>query len=257
MALLRALRSLAGVLGCLAFLGLVAPLSLYLVVVPWIAIQPSRLIEIGSAWVTWVAKCLVALCRLGGARIQIEGHINYDEPAVVIMNHQSVIEVAPLIYIFRKRLPRFVARARYARWIPTVSRAIRYLDCIVVDPKRDRAGAVAAMKRAAAQGLKHAVMLFPEGHRTLDGEIRDFRPAGTIALLQSGPMPVYVVVGDGFWKLRRVVDSLFGLGSVRGRIRVVECVMSPQNPDDLPAFVEERRQVMIRELARMRSEAAA
>lgn len=257
MRLLRAVRSLAGVVGCLAVLGILAPLSLYLVVVPWAAIRPRQETTIGADWVSLIAKSLVALCRLGGARIEVEGHIDCAQPAVVIMNHQSVLEIAPMIYIFGTRLPRFVARSRYARWIPTVSRAIRYLDCVIVDPRKDRAGAVLALKRAAEEGLRHAVMLFPEGHRTLDGEIREFRPAGTIALLQSGPMPVYVVVGDGFWRLRRVVDSFFGLGSVKARIRVVERAMSPKDPAELPAFVEERRQVMIRELARMRAEAAA
>ena len=196
-----------------------------------------------------------AFLRLGGARFDIEGEIDCAQPGVVIMNHQSVLEVAPLIYILRPRLPRFVARARYARWIPTVSRAINYLECIVVDPKRDRAGAVLAIQRAAEQGLSHAVMLFPEGHRT-DGEIAPFRPAGIMALLQGRQMPVWTIVSDGFWHFRRVMDTFFGLGTVRGRLKVVEKVMSPENADELPAFVEERRQNMIRELAKMRAEAA-
>jgi 1-acyl-sn-glycerol-3-phosphate acyltransferase len=149
-----------------------------------------------------------------------------------------------------------VARKRYAKGIPTVSRAVRYLSCIVIDPRRDRAGAVNAIKAAADQGLRHAVMLFPEGHRTRDGEIAPFRPAGVIALLEGREMPVWTIVGDGFWHLRKVMNTFFGLGSVKGRLKVVEKVMSPANPEDLPAFVEERRQTMIRELAKMRAEAA-
>jgi 1-acyl-sn-glycerol-3-phosphate acyltransferase len=172
------------------------------------------------------------------------------------MNHQSVLEVAPLIYILTPRLPRFAARARYASWIPTVSSAIRYLDCIVIDPKRDRTGAVIALQQAAQQGLRHAVMLFPEGHRTKDGEIAPFRPAGMTALLQGRQMPVWTIVNDGFWHFRKVMDTFLGLGTVKGRLKVVERVMSPENPDDLPAFIEERRQNMIRELAKMRAEAA-
>lgn len=256
MKLLSGLRSLLGVVSCLLVLGLLAPLALYLVVVPWIALQPKRASELGAHWVTLVARSLVWFCKLGGARFQIEGEIDCNQPGVVIMNHQSVLEVAPLIHILRLRLPRFVARVRYAKWIPTVSRAIRYLDCIVVDPKRDRAGAVAAIKRAADQGLRHTVMLFPEGHRTIDGEIAAFRPAGIIALLEGRPMLVSTIVGDGFWRLRKVMSTFFGLGSIKGRLKVVERVMSPENPEDLPAFVEERRQNMIRELAKMRAEAA-
>jgi 1-acyl-sn-glycerol-3-phosphate acyltransferase len=111
------------------------------------------------------------------------------------------------------------------------------------------------MQRAARQELRHAVLLFPEGHRTMDGEIAPFRPAGLTALLAVREMPVFTVVSDGFWRFRRVTDTFFGLGSVSGRLRVVEKKMSPENPQDLPAFIEERRQNMIRELARMRAEA--
>ncbi len=156
----------------------------------------------GVGWVSRIARALVSLFRLGGATLQVEGEIDCNQPGVVIMNHQSVLEVPPLIYILKPRLPRFAARARYARWIPTVSPAIQYLDCIIIDPRRDRAGAVIALQRAAQQGLRHAVMLFPEGHRTKDGEIAPFRPAGMTALLQGRPMPVWTIVGDGFWQFQ-------------------------------------------------------
>ncbi|MEO8500906.1 MAG: lysophospholipid acyltransferase family protein [Vicinamibacteria bacterium] len=257
MGLLRALRSFVGVVLCLGVLGVMGPLLLYLYYAPRIAIQRNRANELGTEWVSWIARALVANLRLGGATFDIEGEIDCNQPGVVIMNHQSVLEIPPLVHILRPRLPRFVARSRYARAIPTVSRAIAYLDGIVIDPRRDRAGSVLAIQRAAEKGLQHTVMLFPEGHRTSDGEIAPFRPAGMIALLRVRPMPVWTIVGDGFWHHRKVMDTFFGLGQVRSRMKVVEKVMSPENPDDLPAFVEERRQTMIRELAKMRSEAAA
>jgi hypothetical protein len=64
----------------------------------------------------------------------------------------------------------------------------------------------------------------------------------------------WVIVNDGLWRLRTRGDTLFALGTVRCRMRVVGCVMSPEDPGDLPAFVEERRQTLIRELAKMRAE---
>ncbi len=256
MRLLRAIRSFLAVLACLFLLGVIAPLVLYLVVVPLLALGPGRRRELGARWVTWIARSLTSLIRLGGATIDIEGDIECAQPGVVIMNHQSVLEIPALIHILHPRLPRFVARSRYARSIPTVSQAISYLDCIVIDPRRDRAGAVLAIKRAADEGLHHAVMLFPEGHRTRDGEIAAFRPAGLIALLEGRQLPVWTIVCDGFWRLRTVMDSFFGLGSVKGRLKVVECAVSPGTRDELEGFVEERRQTMIRELAKMRAEAA-
>lgn len=256
MGLLRALRSFAAIAACLLLLGVVAPLSLYLIYVPRIAFHRHRAGELGAEWVSHIARSLVILMRLGGATFRIEGEIDCGQKGVIIMNHQSLLEIAPLIHITRSRLPRFVARSRYARSIPTVSRAIRYLDCIIIDPRRDRAGSVLAIQRAAEAGLQQPVMLFPEGHRTRDGEVAPFRPAGMIALLKNRPMPVWTIVSDGFWRHRKLVDTLFGLGQVEGRIKVVEKIMSPENPDELPDFIEERRQTMIRELANMRGEAA-
>ena len=255
MRVLRGIRSFFGVVGCLFLLGVCGPLILYFVVVPLIALGPWRRIELGTRWVTWIAKSLVWILRAGGATFDLEGEIDCAQPGVVIMNHQSVLEIPGLVHILRPRLPRFVARSRYAWMVPTVSRAISYLDCIVIDPRRDRAGAVVAIKQAAEEGLHHAVMLFPEGHRTQDGEIAPFRPAGMIALLEGRSLPVWTIVGDGFWRFRKVMNTFFGLGEVRGRMKVVERAMSPLNPDELSAFIEERRQNMIRELARMRTEA--
>jgi hypothetical protein len=56
-------------------------------------------------------------------------------------------------------------------------------------------------------------------------------------------------------ELRTLEDTLFALGTVRCRMRAIGPVMSPENPDDLPTFIEERREIMIRELAKMRAEA--
>lgn len=256
MFILRALRSFLAVVACLLLLGVLAPLTLYLIVVPRGALNPQRKKEWGLAWVSWVARMLVKTLKSGGATIETEGEIDCAQPGVVIMNHQSVLEIPPLIQILKPRLPRFVARSRYARSVPTVSRAIEYLDCIVIDPRRNRAGAVLAIKHAAEQGLEHAVMLFPEGHRTRDGEVATFRPAGVTALLEGRQLPVWVIVSDGFWRFRKVLNTFFGLSKVKARMKVVERVMSPEDPDELPAFIEERRQTLIRELAKMRAEAA-
>jgi 1-acyl-sn-glycerol-3-phosphate acyltransferase len=255
MAFLRALRSLAGMTLCLLMLGVGAPISFYFVLLPRTLLQPGRRRELGVRWVSTTARALVASCRLGGARFEFEGEIDSEQPCVVIMNHQSVLDIPPLIHILKKRLPRFVVRSKYVHGIPTVSRSIRYLDCIPVDPRRERAAAVLALRREARAGLSNAVLVYPEGHRSRDGEILPFRPAGLVALLQEKPLPVWSIVCDGLWRLRTLGDTFFALGTVQCRMRVIDRVMSPENPDDLHAFIEERRQTLIRELARMRAEA--
>ena len=53
MKLLSAIRSFLVVVSCLLLLGVVAPLVLYLVVVPLLALGPGRRVELGTRWVTW------------------------------------------------------------------------------------------------------------------------------------------------------------------------------------------------------------
>ena len=255
MRLLSALRSLLAMSLCLLLLGVAAPVTRYLIVIPWMMVRPSDASRVGAGWVSWLARSLTFLMRAGGARFEFEGEIDCDQPGVIIMNHQSLLDIPPLIHILKKRLPRFVARSKYARGIPTVSPAIRYNDCICVDPKQDRSGAVLALRKVAREGLGHAVLVYPEGHRSRDGEILPFRSAGLVALLQERPLPVWTIVSDGLWKLRTLGDAFFALGTVRCRMKAIGPVMSPEDPDELPAFVEERRQILIRELARMREKA--
>lgn len=254
MRVLAAMRSFFAMSLCMILLGLVAPLTLYLFVIPWMAIRGPAAKEVGPAWVSQIAYALVFFFKLGGARFEFKGRIDCNEPGVVIMNHQSILDIPPLIHVLNPRLPRFVVRARYAKGIPTVSRAIKFINCIPVDPHKDRAGAVLALHNVARSGINTCVLVYPEGHRSRNGEILPFRPAGMVALLKDSSLPVYTVVNDGLWKLRTLGDTLFALGTVRCKMHVIDRVMSPANPDDLPAFVEERRQNMIQALAKIRAE---
>ena len=76
--LASALRSFAGMSLAMLLLGAAAPLSLYLVVVPWITLRPSEAKRIGAGWVSMLARSLVALMRLGGARFEFEGEIDCE-----------------------------------------------------------------------------------------------------------------------------------------------------------------------------------
>ena len=247
-------RSLFTMASCIAFLGVLAPLSLYLFVIPWIAVRGEKGKDMGPRWVAAIARSLVFFLRAGGARFRFEGTVDCEAPSVVIMNHQSLLDIPPLIHVLGGRLPRFVVRAKYVSGIPTVSPAIRYLDCIPVDPKKDRAGAVLALQRAAREGINHAVLVYPEGHRSKDGELLPFRTAGLTALLQEKPLKVWTLVCDGLFRLRTLSDTLFRLGEVRCTLRVVDGVMSPEDPAMLPQFIADREKNLARALKELRAE---
>jgi 1-acyl-sn-glycerol-3-phosphate acyltransferase len=152
--------------------------------------------------------------------------------------------------------PAFVTRRRYAYGIPLISPCIRLLGSPIVDPKRDPRGSVAAVRERAALE-RHALLIFPEGHRTKDGEIRPFKLAGIQAILAARPLPVYVVVTDGLWVSRRLVDFVFNVHRIRGQTEVLGPLASPASEAEIPAFADGIRQLMIAHLAGMRERGRA
>jgi hypothetical protein len=61
----------------------------------------------------------------------------------------------------------------------------------------------------------------PGGPPHADGEIQEFHTAGLEIMLRERPLPVYVLVTDGFWKGRRFVDFLFNIDRIDGRTEVL------------------------------------
>ena len=103
----------------------------------------------------------------------------------------------------------------------------------------------------AARRQDHGIAIFPEGHRTRDGEIGPFHSAGVQLMLRERPVPVYLVVSDGFWTCRRLVDFVFNIHKIDGRTEVLGPFPPPER-DRIPAFIDEMREKMVSHLHDMR-----
>jgi 1-acyl-sn-glycerol-3-phosphate acyltransferase len=147
-----------------------------------------------------------------------------------------------------------VARRRYERFVPLVSASIRLLGCPIVDPRRDPRGAVEAVRRGARE-LPHGISIFPEGHRSVDGAVRPFRAAGLEAFLRERRVPVYLVVNDGVFQVRRLADLLFQVHLIDGPPSV-RARSSPGDDERLPEFIEGLRGRLVHRLSELRAEAA-
>ena len=82
--------------------------------------------------------------------------------------------------------------------------------------------------------------------------MQPFQTAGVLTILRERRMPVWLVVTDGFWSARRLVDSVLGVGTIRGETEVVGVFDPPADDEALPAFLEELRTKMVAHLALMR-----
>ncbi len=132
---------------------------------------------------TWASTIL----RCAGAKVRLEvpEGLDWDQPFIVIANHQSWFDVFALMAHLPGRA-RFVAKEELGR-IPIFGRAWKTCGHISVD-RSDRARAVASLEAAARRmrDERLAVILFPEGTRSLDGELHPFKKGAFVLALQSG-----------------------------------------------------------------------
>jgi 1-acyl-sn-glycerol-3-phosphate acyltransferase len=171
---------------------------------------------------------------------------------LVVANHQALLDICQITLMAHPRVPAFVTRRRYSRFVPLVSQCIRLLGSPIVDPKRDARGSVEAI-RTGARELPHGMAIFPEGHRSHDGEIRPFRAAGLETILTERRMPVYLVLNEGVWRVRRLADLLFRVPLIDARSEVMGPFEPPADAARLPEFIGGLRAKLVKRLAELRA----
>jgi 1-acyl-sn-glycerol-3-phosphate acyltransferase len=222
-------------------------------VMPAIWIWPGLRYRLTSRYFKVMAGGIFALLTLGGARFRRRGTIPTATPVFIVANHQSLVDVLQVALMVRPRTPAYVTRTRYARWVPLVSATARLLRCPLVDPTDDPRGALLAVRRGA-RDLPHGLLIFPEGHRTTDGQVGPFRPGGLEAMLSARRLPVYLVVSDGGWRVARFTDLLYRVHLIDYESEVLGPHEVPENRDEIPAFILSIRETIVRRLAERRGE---
>lgn len=189
--------------------------------------------------------------RIGGAKIDNQVAIPAEPGALILMNHQSLLDIPVAFEFTTGGYSKVVTRTRYSRKIPLVSHMLRLYGHPLVDPGRDVAAQLARL-RALAATTTHPLLIFPEGSRTRDGEIRPFRTAGLEAILAARRWKVYVVVVEGLWNCAKLVDYVRNISSVRARVESAGPFESPGREEAPGPFIERMRGVMCDKLHEMR-----
>ena len=255
LSVIRGARSLFSVL-LVGLLFLVSSPPLRLVVLPGAWLFPRHRFLLVTLFMKWMSAGILGLLRLGGAHARRRGALPTASPIVVVANHQSLLDICQITLLAQPRVPAFVTRRRYARFVPLVSASIRLLGSPIVDPKRDPLGAVEAVRRGARE-LPHGIVIFPEGHRSRDGAIRPFRTAGLETALRERRLPVYLVLNEGVWRVRRLADLLFRVHLIDAVSEVAGPFEPPADDARLPEFIDGLRRRLVERLAEVRAEGAS
>ena len=258
----RGLRSGAFVALFCCYSLVIIGLGQRLIVWPLVTLLPRRRTAVVRVWLRMQARATLGMARsVAGLRVVVRGVIP-PQSCIVVMNHQSVLDVPLGVWLIRGPQVVIPTRDRYKRGIPGISPLVRLAGFPVVSQKR-------SISREELKGLTDAadlvargertMLIFPEGHRTRDGSIGRFMRSGLRIVLRRAKQPVYCVVADGMTQARTTTDALTGFGGSTIRVAILGpyTIEEPATPAKIDEFMEVIRQRMIETLAAMRAEPAA
>lgn len=143
----------------------------------------------------WVPVWMGTILRIGGVKVEVSGLENLPEaPAVFVCNHQSMVDIPVLLTALGR--PRALMAKAVLSKIPLLRGWMRLFDCIFVqrsDPKEAR--------RSYEEGVRLVkagsdLIVFPEGTRSKDGEIMEFK-AGSFRIASTNGAPIVPLLIDG------------------------------------------------------------
>lgn len=202
---------------------------------------PSRRDRILAAWMQLMRRAvMVPVSTVGGARFGDLPTVPHHPGTLVLMNHQSLLDIPLVVAASHPAYPRIVTRERYAQGKPLISHMVRLYQYPTVNPRAtNRAHLTALTERArTAPG---PVVIFPEGTRTRDGTIGRFKRTGLRTLLATREWEVWVITIDGYWQCAKLADFRAGVSTIRGRARTDGPFASPAPdapPEELDAFID-------------------
>jgi 1-acyl-sn-glycerol-3-phosphate acyltransferase len=168
-----------------------------------------------------------------GCRIKFSGFekIPQNRPLVIVSNHQSLYDIPAVVYGFKKYYPRFISKIELAKNLPSISYNLRHGKSALIDRKNGTQAVKEILKVGKLIAANnHAVCIFPEGTRSIDGKVRKFMTAGIGTLLKAAPNAVIVpFVIDGHSQLARK-----GMYPLQFGQKISYTVLDPVEPGNMP-----------------------
>ena len=188
--------------------------------------------------------CLVASLYVLGTRVKFIKHDKFDNtvPHIIVSNHQSTHEIAPLGWFFRKLHPKFIAKKELGKGIPSVSFNLKYGGSALID-RKDARQALSEIRKFSKYLKKNnrSGIIFPEGTRSRDGKPKRFSENGLKILTKyaSNAMVIPVTINNS-WKLWEYGQFPMNIG-IKITIEAHQAIKVAEKPfNDLLAEVENK-----------------
>lgn len=111
-----------------------------------------------------------------------------DAPLIIVSNHQSMYDIPPIVWFFRKYHAKFISKKELGKGIPSVSYNLRHGGSCLIDRKDSRQSIPAILNFGAyIEQNKYAAVIFPEGTRSRNGQPKAFQRTGLKLLFKKVP----------------------------------------------------------------------
>jgi len=158
------------------------------------------------------------ILRASGVRVVLEGaeKVDWKGPVVVVANHQSWFDVFALVAFLPGR-GTFVGKEELGR-IPIFGSSWKACGHISLN-RSDRKKAIESLDRAGERIRREnrAVILFPEGTRSPDGRLQEFKKGAFILALKTG-VPIVPIGISGSRHVMKKGSFFVRPGEIRVRV---------------------------------------
>jgi 1-acyl-sn-glycerol-3-phosphate acyltransferase len=149
---------------------------------------------------------LLQLMKIVGSSVKFlpaQCTLEHNRPLILVSNHQSLFDIVFAFWYFRKFHVKFVSKKELATFTPTVAFHLRNGHHAIID-RKDREQATAAIAKMAQKAEKEhfAALIYPEGSRSRNGKLREFKLRGLSVMLENMPSALVVPICiKGSWQL--------------------------------------------------------
>ncbi len=164
------------------------------------------------------------------------------KPLIIIANHQSMYDISPIAWGFRKHHTKFISKKELGKYLPSISYNLKKGGSVLID----RDSGMQSIKEILRLGKNieqknYSVCIFPEGTRSKDGNVKEFQPAGLKTLLKAAPSALIIpFVIDGNYKLHTYGKFPLNIG-LKLKYTALEPISRENvSEDELLKIVEER-----------------
>ncbi|CAM1374032.1 Glycerol acyltransferase [Tenacibaculum litopenaei] len=152
-----------------------------------------------------------------GIRVKVnnEHTLPKDATLIFVSNHQSMFDIPPIIWYFRKHWPKFVSKKELGKGIPSISFNLKHGGAALID-RKDGKQALAELGKFAKRINKNtwSAVIFPEGTRSRKGAPKPFAANGLKMIVKYNPEAYIVPLSiNNSWKVFRYGKYPLGVGS--------------------------------------------